>query len=134
MVLRAFALLLVTLLQSSWAVSGAFHVCGDQVRTSKSCCCNHEKHDGTPALQSPRAACCESASLEAPELLARSAADEDGARVDAQCSARSMHLDLRHGSSQARVPEREAVPPPRETASWRATAPPLFLRNCSLLL
>jgi hypothetical protein len=132
MALRTLALLAVLVLPSfAGAAEGLFHLCRGSPRLSWSCCCDRQV-SGQPSHAQPEATgarhdCC--GELRAQRLAAPSATAASG-----------LHHEV---PPLVALPHTPQVMPPavRVIPAWvrlggvhRATAPPLYIQNCSYLI
>lgn len=128
--LRALALLLLLLLQpTSGAAALVVHLCNGQALPEVACCC--DKSEATHGIAAAHGGCCGEVRLEqAHQVFAAADAEEHRERSEA------------HGALSippwpaAAILVLEEVPAQRPTkrVANRATAPPLFIQHCSLLI
>jgi hypothetical protein len=132
MALRTLALLAVLLLPSfAGAAEGLFHLCRGSPRLWWSCCCDHQA-SGQPSHAQPEASatrqgCCGELRAQRPTRPTATAAPELH-REAPQLIALPHTLPI--------APSAERVIPAwvRLRGVHRATAPPLYLQNCSYLI
>jgi hypothetical protein len=132
MALRTLALLAVLLLPSfAGAAEGMFHLCRGSPRLWWSCCCKRQP-GGQPSHAQPEASatrqgCCGELKAQRPTVPTATVAPELHREAP-------QLVALQH--TPATVPPAERVTPAwvRLGGVHRATAPPLYIQNCSYLI
>ncbi len=135
MFLRALALALLMLVHSA-AAGVLLHLCAGQARAHASCCCGSAEADAAGADDElaalSRASCCETISVQHSSATVLTAPEQDSPRTEARCLPIEAMVLAR--VDRLLDADHETIRRARERAGRQATAPPLFLRHCALLI